>query len=71
MTMRDLLRLLAGFACRRGVPFRYDSRHGKGSHGRIYFGEHATTVPGIEKELRLGLLHSILRDLGLKRTDLE
>lgn len=71
MRTRDLLERLAKLARKTGVPFRYDPRRGKGSHGRIYFGEHATTIPGIEKELRPGLLHSVLRDLGLTRTDLE
>jgi hypothetical protein len=48
----------------------YESRHGKGGHGRIYFGHRFTTIPAPAHEIGLGLLTKILRDLGLTRRDL-
>ena len=43
---------------------------GKGSHGRLYFGERFATVKDLRKELGVGLLKAMLRQLGLRRTDL-
>jgi predicted RNA binding protein YcfA (HicA-like mRNA interferase family) len=68
---RDLIRVLGRLARKRGIDFRYDARNGKGSHGRIFFAGRFTTVPGIGKDIGIGLLTAILRDLCLKRADLE
>ena len=29
---------------KRGVPVSFDSSHGKGSHGRLYYGDRFTTL---------------------------
>ncbi len=46
-----------------GIAVRYDPRTGKGSHGRVWYGERFTTVP--VKEIGAGLLAKICRDLGI------
>jgi predicted RNA binding protein YcfA (HicA-like mRNA interferase family) len=50
---------------------RFEARHGKGSHGRLYYGERFTTVKDRKKEIGPGLLQKMLTDLGLSRNDLE
>ena len=67
----ELVRRIARFARKRGMALRYDRRHGKGSHGRIYLGSRFSTVPGERKDIGAGLLAKILRDLGLRREDLD
>jgi mRNA interferase HicA len=55
----------------RGVPVSFDSGHGKGSHGRLYFGDRFTTLKDRKKEIGPGLLKAMLDQLGLKRRDFE
>jgi mRNA interferase HicA len=55
----------------RGVPVSFDSGHGKGSHGRLYYGGRFTTLKDRRKEIGPGLLKAMLDQLGLTRTDLE
>jgi hypothetical protein len=55
----------------RGVLVSFDSGHGKGSHGRLYFGAHFTTLKDRRKEIGPGLLKAMLDQLGLTRADLE
>jgi hypothetical protein len=54
----------------RDIPSRFDKHTGKGSHGRLYFGERFTTVKDRKKEVGKGLLSKMLRDLGLDKEDL-
>jgi mRNA interferase HicA len=44
---------------------------GKGGHGTLYFGSRRTIVRNLKDELKTGTLHAMLKQLGLKRTDLE
>jgi mRNA interferase HicA len=55
----------------RGVPVSFDSGHGKGSHGRLYYGGRFTTLKDRRKEIGPGLLKAMLDQLGLKREDFE
>jgi len=55
----------------RGIPVSFDSSHGKGSHGRLYYGSRFTTLKDRRKEIGPGLLKAMLDQLGLTRTDLE
>ena len=55
----------------RGVTVRFESRPGKGSHGRLYFGERFATVKDRRKETGARLLAAMLRQLGLNFEDLE
>jgi len=56
---------------KRGVAVAFDSSHGKGSHGRLYYGARFTTLKDRRKEIGPGLLKAMLDQLGLTRTDLE
>ena len=51
------------------MAVRFDPRTGKGSHGRLYFGNRFTTVKDRRKDLGQGLLSAMLRQLGLSRDD--
>ena len=55
----------------RGVPVAFEKRHGKGSHGTLYYGTRKTTVKDRRKEVGPGLLGAMLEQLGLTRADLE
>ena len=48
----------------------FDAAHGKGSHGRLYFGERFTTLKDRSKEIGPGLLKAMLEQLGLTRDDI-
>lgn len=61
----QFLRQLRDHAKANGVLFRFDSRKGKGGHGRVYVGEKFTTVPS--GELKKPTLESILKQLGLPK----
>ena len=49
---------------------RFEPRMGKGSHGRLHYGERFTTVKDRRKEIGPGLLAAMIRQLGLSRTDI-
>ena len=53
----------------RNVSF--DAGHGKGSHGRLYYGSRFTTLKDRLKEIGPGLLKAMLDQLGLTKKDLE
>jgi hypothetical protein len=55
----------------RGVPVSFDSSRGKGSHGRLYYGERFTTLKDRKKEIGPGLIAAMLNQLGLTKADLE
>ncbi len=54
-----------------GVSVWFDPVQGHGSHGTVYFGDRFTTMKDRKKEIGPGLLASMLRDLGLKKSDLD
>ncbi|MBV9288863.1 MAG: type II toxin-antitoxin system HicA family toxin [Hyphomicrobiales bacterium] len=49
----------------------FDPGPGKGSHGRLYYGDRFTTLKDRRKEIGPGLLKAMLDQLGLARGDLE
>jgi mRNA interferase HicA len=55
----------------RGVTVSFDSGHGKGSHGRLYYGGRFTTLKDRRKEIGPGLSKAMLDQLGLTREALE
>ena len=71
MTGAELLRKLRRMAKKRGLRFEYEARHGNGSHGQLLLGDRLTTVKDLKKEIGLGLLHDMLRQLGLSKDDLS
>ncbi len=70
MNGAELLRKLRKLAHQRGIDFSYEPRHGKGSHGQLLFGQHLTTIKDPKKEIGPGLLHAMLKQLGLEKDDL-
>jgi mRNA interferase HicA len=50
---------------------RFNARHGKGSHGRLYYGDRFTIVKDRKQEIGPGLFAKMLRDLDLRREDME
>ena len=56
---------------RRSVLVSFDRQHGKGSHGRLYFGDRFTTLKDRKKKIGPGLLKAMLDQLGLTKEDLE
>jgi mRNA interferase HicA len=71
MTGADFIRRIRKIANRRSVTVHFDARHGKGSHGRLYYGDRFTTVKNRKQEVGPGLLRKMLTDLGLSSADIE
>jgi len=67
----ELFRRLRRIGRARATDVRIDEEHGKGSHATLYFGERFTTIKDRTKEIRPGLLHVMLRQLGLNERDLR
>ncbi len=44
--------------------------HGKGSHGRLYYGERFTTLKDRKQEIGKGLLHAMCAQLGISLEEL-
>jgi len=53
------------------VAVRFDQRHGKGSHGTLWYGGRKTVLKDRRKEIGKGLLHAMLKQLGLERSDVR
>jgi mRNA interferase HicA len=54
-----------------GIVVAFDPGRGKGSHGRLYYGDRFTTLKDRKKEIGPGLLNAMLVQLGLTKADLE
>jgi mRNA interferase HicA len=67
----EFIRKIRRLGKTRGVPVAFEKRHGKGSHGTLYYGTRKTTVKDRKKEIGPGLLGAMLEQLGLTRADLE
>ena len=65
MTGAEFIRKIRKLGRRNGVEVRFESREGKGSHGRLYYGDRFTTVKDRKKEISKGLLLAMLDQLGL------
>ena len=70
MTGDEFIKRIRRLGRARGVAVRFDSRTGKGSHGRLYFGERFTTLKDRRKGIGEGLRSVMLRQLGLSREDI-
>ena len=71
MTGDEFVRRVRRLGRERGVAARFESRKGKGSHGRLHYGDRFTTVKDRRKEIGEGLLAAMIRQLGLSREDLQ
>ncbi|MDE0717090.1 MAG: type II toxin-antitoxin system HicA family toxin [Rhodospirillaceae bacterium] len=70
MTGEEFVRRVRRLGRQMGVAVRFEPRTGKGSHGRLYYGERFTTVKDRRKEIGTGLLTAMIRQLGLSRDDI-
>jgi predicted RNA binding protein YcfA (HicA-like mRNA interferase family) len=71
MTGNEFERRIRKLGRSRGVVVSFDRSHGKGSHGRLYYGDRFTTLKDRKKEIGPGLLNAMLDQLGLTKADLE
>ncbi|MBF0502378.1 MAG: hypothetical protein HQM09_19720 [Candidatus Riflebacteria bacterium] len=71
MNGHELLKKLKKTGARMGISVWLDAVQGHGSHGMLHFGDRFTTMKDRKKEIGPGLLTSMLRDLGLKKSDLD
>lgn len=69
MTGREFEQRLRRLGKQRGVRVTFVD-HGKGSHGRIYFGERFATLKDRRKEIGSGLLSAMCGQLGISPGDL-
>ena len=70
MNGAELIRRIRKLGKETDTIVRFESRYGKGSHGRLYYGPNFTTVKDRKKEIRAGLLHAMLDQLGLTFDDI-
>ena len=71
MTGNEFLRRIARLGRARDIAVRFDRHHGKGSHGTLYYGSRKTMLKDLRKEIGAGLLHAMLSQLGLSRSDID
>jgi hypothetical protein len=71
MNGREFERKIKNLGRKRGIAVAFDRERGKGSHGRLYYGNRFTTLKDRNKEIGPGLLNAMLTQLGLTKTDLE
>jgi len=70
VTGAEFVRCIKRLGKAQGVPVRFEARIGKGSHGRLYYGNRFTTVKDRKKEIGKGLLRAMLTQLDLCEGDL-
>ncbi len=71
MNWHEFQRLIERLGRERGVAVSFDQRHGKGSHGTLFYGDRKTTLKDRRKEIGPGLLTAMFNQLGLKKSDLR
>jgi len=71
VTGNEFERKIKAIGRKRGVSVVFDAGHGKGSHGRLYYGSRFTTLKDRMKEIGPGLLNAMIAQLGLAKADLE
>ena len=69
MTGAEFVRRVRRLGRSRGVAVRLDKRRGKGSHGRLYYGNRFAIIKDRKKELSAGLLAQMLAQLELSKED--
>ena len=69
MDGHEFLRRLRRIAHRRGCEVRFVGKRGKGSHGTVHLGDTHTVMPDLRRELKSGMVHGILKQLGVTRAE--
>ena len=70
MNGQEFIRRVSKVGKSKCLAVRFEARRGKGSHGRLYYGDKFTTVKDRRKEISPGLLAEMLRQLELPKDDL-
>nr|WP_294563284.1 type II toxin-antitoxin system HicA family toxin [uncultured Rhodopila sp.] len=65
----EFVKKVKQLAKKRGCRCEFEPRHGKGSHGQLLLGDRLTTVK--KGEISEGLLHAMLKQLGLSKSDIS
>jgi mRNA interferase HicA len=69
VTGAEFIRLIKATGKANRVAVAFDESHGKGSHGRLYYGKAFCTIKDRKKELPLGLRDAMLKQLRLSKKD--
>ena len=67
MSGADFIRRARRHARKTGKAFRFDPRHGKGSHGVLYVGDRRTIIK--RGELKPGTFRAMLKQLDIPKED--
>jgi predicted RNA binding protein YcfA (HicA-like mRNA interferase family) len=67
MNGKEFIKRVKRLARDRSIPFE-ETRQGKGSHSRVYYGRNLTTVK--QGEIGPGLLNEMCKQLGITKKDL-
>lgn len=70
MTGNEFVRRVRKIGRDRRVTVRFEPGRGKGSHGRLNYGNRFAVVKNRRKELGAGLVAAMIRQLGLSPDDL-
>jgi len=70
MTGHEFIKRLKALAATRREQVVPDAKRGKGSHQTLYFGSSYTVLRNPKDELKIGTLHAMCRQLGIKPSDL-
>ena len=70
MKGNEFLRLLKSLARKRGWGYEWIPDRGKGSHGTLQVNGQLTIVRSLKDELKTGTFHGMLKQLGIKESDL-
>lgn len=65
------LKKLKTLAERKGWVYEWRPDEGKGSHGALYVNGQKTIVRNLKDELKTGTFHGMLKQLGIKESDLH
>ena len=69
VTGKEFEKRVRRLARHKGLKVRFEP-HGKGSHGRLYYGERFTTLKDRKKEVGKGLYRAMCSQLGICPADL-
>ena len=67
MDDKEFKKRLRRLAKKHEVDYRFDRKRGKGSHGTVHYGDRKSILKS--GEIGEGLLHSMLKQLGIKKEE--
>jgi len=67
----EFLKKLKALAKRKCWSYEWRPNEGKGSHGALYVNGQKTIVRNVKDELKTGTFHAMLKQLGIKESDLH